>query len=92
MTHQNERGDVEADYPDDGEGVSLLDLALPLVEHRWLLVIAPLVLGASAYGLSHLVAPTFTATTTFMPPQQQQSPALLERRQASKALPTNTWR
>jgi uncharacterized protein involved in exopolysaccharide biosynthesis len=75
MTHQNERGDVEADYPDDGEGVSLLDLALPLVEHRWLLVIAPLVLGASAYGLSHLVAPTFTATTTFMPPQQQQSSA-----------------
>jgi uncharacterized protein involved in exopolysaccharide biosynthesis len=40
-----------------------------------LLVLGPLVVGASVAGLTGFIAPTFTATTTFMPPQQSQSSA-----------------
>jgi uncharacterized protein involved in exopolysaccharide biosynthesis len=35
--------------------------------------LGPVAAGAFAVGLSFLVAPTFTATTTFLPPQQSQS-------------------
>lgn len=54
-------------------GLSLLDLALPFVQHRWLLLLGPLLAGCLALGATFLVAPTFTAATTFLPPQQQQS-------------------
>ncbi|MEO6276826.1 lipopolysaccharide biosynthesis protein [Roseateles sp.] len=43
---------------------------------RWrLLVAAPLIAAGAAFGISYLIAPTFTARTTFIPPQQQQSSA-----------------
>ena len=57
------------------EGLSLLDLALPLAMHLKLLFFGPLLAGLAALGISYLIAPTFTATTTFLPPQQQQSAA-----------------
>jgi len=57
------------------EGLSLLDLALPLAMHLKLLVFGPLLVGFAALGITYLIAPTFTATTTFLPPQQQQSAA-----------------
>ena len=60
---------------DDDEGVSLLDLAIPLAEHWKLLVIGPLLAGLVALGITYLIAPTFTARTVFLPPQQQQSAA-----------------
>lgn len=63
------------DDDNDDDGVSLLDLALPLAAHRWLLLLVPLLLGAGALGGSYLIQPTYTAKTTFMPPQQQQSAA-----------------
>ncbi|MCU7373329.1 Wzz/FepE/Etk N-terminal domain-containing protein [Paucibacter sp. O1-1] len=59
----------------DGDGISLLDL-LAILAARWrLLVFAPIAAGALALGGSYLIAPTFTARTTFLPPQQQQSTA-----------------
>jgi len=57
------------------EGLSLLDLALPLAMHLKLLFFGPLLAGLAALGITYLIAPTFTATTTFLPPQQQQSAA-----------------
>ncbi|MGQ3050298.1 MAG: lipopolysaccharide biosynthesis protein [Roseateles sp.] len=43
---------------------------------RWRLVVgAPLVASLLALGATYLIAPTFTARTSFMPPQQQQSGA-----------------
>ncbi|MDE2094618.1 MAG: lipopolysaccharide biosynthesis protein [Burkholderiales bacterium] len=60
---------------DDDEGLSLLDLAIPLAEHWKLLVIGPLLAGLVALGITYLIAPTFTARTVFLPPQQQQSAA-----------------
>lgn len=55
--------------------VDLLDVAVPLLAHWRRLILAPLLVGALAVGATFLVAPTFTAKTTFMPPQQQQSAA-----------------
>lgn len=43
---------------------------------RWrLLVAAPLAAALLALGVSYLIKPTFTARTSFMPPQQQQGGA-----------------
>jgi uncharacterized protein involved in exopolysaccharide biosynthesis len=63
-----------AEYEED-EGVSLLDLALPLAENLKLLIICPLLAAAAALGVTYLIPPTFTARTSFLPPQQQQSAA-----------------
>jgi uncharacterized protein involved in exopolysaccharide biosynthesis len=60
---------------EEEDGVDLLDIALVLVT-RWrriaLLTIAATVLGV-AYSL--MLKPTFTATASILPPQQQQSSA-----------------
>lgn len=67
--------DPNPPLPEDEEGLSLLDLAVPLVEHWKLLVAGPLLAGLVALGIAFVIPPTFTARTTFMPPQQQQSAA-----------------
>ena len=67
-----ERSDTMAD---EEQGPSLLDLALPLVQHLKLLILGPLAIGLAALGISFLIPPEFTARTVFLPPQQQQSAA-----------------
>lgn len=62
-------------YDDQEEGISLLDLAVPLAEQRWWLIGGPITAALAAFGISFLVTPTFTARTTLLPPQQQQSAA-----------------
>ena len=59
---------------DDGE-ISLLDLLQVIADNLRLLVLGPLVAGLLALGYSFTIAPTYTATTKFLPPQQQQSGA-----------------
>ena len=59
----------------DEDEISLLDLLETVVEHLRLLVLGPLMVGLLALGLAFQVTPTFTAKTTFLPPQQQQSAA-----------------
>jgi uncharacterized protein involved in exopolysaccharide biosynthesis len=61
-----------AQYADE-EGVSLLELMLPLVENWKLWILGSLTVGVAALGISFLITPTFTARTSFLPPQQQQS-------------------
>jgi uncharacterized protein involved in exopolysaccharide biosynthesis len=62
--------------PDDEEdGIDLLDLALPLLQHWKLLLLVPLLAGAVALAITYLIKPTFTSRTVFLPPQQQQSAA-----------------
>lgn len=54
--------------PDEG--------AIALLRSRLrLLVAGPLAIGVMALGATYLIEPTFTAATTFMPPQQSQSGA-----------------
>ncbi len=60
--------------PEEDE-ISLLDLLQTVVENLRLLVLGPLLAGLAALGISFLIPPTFTASTQFLPPQQQQSAA-----------------
>ena len=66
--------DPQSMPPDDDE-ISLLDLLQVVADNLRLLVLGPLAAGLLALGYSFTIAPTFTATTKFMPPQQQQSSA-----------------
>jgi tyrosine-protein kinase Etk/Wzc len=60
--------------PEDAE-ISLLDLLQVVADNLRLLVLGPLTAGLLALGYSYTIPPTFTATTKFIPPQQQQSSA-----------------
>lgn len=75
MTEKNQVAlDAQMASEDDDE-ISLLDLLQVIVENLRLLVLVPLAAGLLALGISFAIAPTFTATTKFLPPQQQQSGA-----------------
>jgi uncharacterized protein involved in exopolysaccharide biosynthesis len=72
MAEQRPWGDAPA--ADEAEdAVSLLDLALPLVEHWKLWLLGSVAVGLAALGIAFLMTPIYTARTTFLPPQQQQS-------------------
>lgn len=70
MTEQHNAPDVG-----DDDEISLLDLLQTVVENLRLLVLGPLLVGLAALGISFAIPPTFTASTQFLPPQQQQSAA-----------------
>jgi uncharacterized protein involved in exopolysaccharide biosynthesis len=53
------------------DAVSLLDLLITLAERWKLLLFGSLGAGLLALGLAFAITPTYTATTTFVPPQQQ---------------------
>jgi uncharacterized protein involved in exopolysaccharide biosynthesis len=61
--------------PEDDDEINLLDLLQVVVENLRLLIATPLAVGLLALGFSFTIAPTFTATAKFMPPQQHQSMA-----------------
>ncbi len=65
--------------PDETDGtedeISLLDVMLVIAQNLRLLIIGPIVVGIVALGISFVIPPTYTAETTFLPPQQQQSMA-----------------
>jgi tyrosine-protein kinase Etk/Wzc len=58
--------------PEENDDVSLISLALVFTENWKLLTIGPLASGLTALGITFLMAPTFTARTSIMTPQQQQ--------------------
>lgn len=55
------------------DSVDLLELLTAVGRRKLLLLAGPLLAGAAALGVTFLITPTFTATTVFLPPQQQQS-------------------
>jgi len=59
------------------EAIGLIDVFTALAARWRLLVATPVVVGALALGVTTpaLIPPTFTARTTFLPPQQTQSAA-----------------
>lgn len=71
MTEQ----DLNTPTTGDEDEISLLDLLQTVVENLRLLVLGPLLVGLAALGISFAIPPTFTASTQFLPPQQQQSAA-----------------
>lgn len=56
----------------ENDEISLLDLLQVIAENLRLLILAPIALGLAALAISFTLAPTYTASTVFMPPQQQQ--------------------
>jgi tyrosine-protein kinase Etk/Wzc len=66
---------IPVEPANDSDEISLLDIIQVIRENLALLLIGPLVVGLVALGLTFLIPPTYTATTVFLPPQQQQSSA-----------------
>ncbi|MBX3644868.1 MAG: lipopolysaccharide biosynthesis protein [Rubrivivax sp.] len=71
MTEHTTPGAPVDDEADDT--VSLLELAIPLAEHWKLWILGSLAIGLAALGIAFLMTPIYTARTSFLPPQQQQS-------------------
>jgi uncharacterized protein involved in exopolysaccharide biosynthesis len=67
--------DPQSSPPAPEDEISLLDLLQVVADNLRLLVLGPLAVGLLALGYSFTITPTFTATTKFMPPQQQASGA-----------------
>lgn len=60
---------------DEEDGIALSDILRTLRQHWVLLTLGPIAAGALALGVTFLIPPTYTASTTFLPPQQSQSAA-----------------
>jgi tyrosine-protein kinase Etk/Wzc len=66
---------LPTDTQSDPDEINLLDLLQVVAENLRLLVLGPLAVGLIALGITFMIRPIFTATTVFLPPQQQQSAA-----------------
>lgn len=62
-------------YHDDYSGISIGELTAAWRQKLKLLLIAPILVGLVTYGITLLIPPTYTATTTIMPPVQSQGGA-----------------
>ena len=69
--------DQPATQPGNEDELSLLGLLLVLAENARLLVFGPLLVGLVALGYAFTITPVFTAKTTILPPQRQQSSAAM---------------
>lgn len=73
---QNPPEVAAADLMQDADDeISLLDLVQVVADNLRLLVLGPLAVGLLALSYTFTIAPTFTASVKFLPPQQQQSSA-----------------
>jgi tyrosine-protein kinase Etk/Wzc len=75
MTTDPTVNDTHTAIADTEDEISLLDLLQTVVDNLRLLIIGPLIVGLAALGISFAITPTFTAQTSFLPPQQQQGMA-----------------
>ncbi|MDP9902181.1 GumC family protein [Variovorax ginsengisoli] len=80
MTFPNSNGSAEQTTSlrgaTSGAGeISILDVLQILIDNLRVLVIFPLIVGILALAISFLIKPIFTASTKFLPPQQQQGAA-----------------
>ena len=72
---ENAAPNVVIDFNQRTDGISLGDVAVKIRERLALLLLAPVVAGGLALGVTYSMAPIFTARTTFLPPQAQQASA-----------------
>jgi uncharacterized protein involved in exopolysaccharide biosynthesis len=61
--------------PEDAGEPDSIETLIALAERWRLLVAGPLLIGVAALGATYLVTPTYTARTSFLPPQPQQQSA-----------------
>lgn len=71
----DELAEFGTSLPDPDQGLTLGEVASTLREHGRLLVLVSLAAGLLALGIATLIPPTYTATTTLLPPQQTQGGA-----------------
>jgi tyrosine-protein kinase Etk/Wzc len=64
---------LSVDPLNDSDEINLLDILQVIKDNILLLLLGPLLVGIVALGLTFLIPPTYTANTSFLPPQQQQS-------------------
>lgn len=64
---------LTAEAAHDSDEISLLEIFQVIKDNVVLLILGPLMVGLVALGVTFLIPPTFTASTSFLPPQQQQS-------------------
>lgn len=75
MNDQTAAHGAQAPAAEDESEISLLDLLQTVADNLKLLTLGPLAVGVTALGISFAIPPTYTASTKFLPPQQQQSMA-----------------
>lgn len=66
--NQEENSPVEAD-----DEISLLDLIEVISKNLRLLILGPILAGLTALSIGFYLPPSYTAKSTFLPPQQQGS-------------------
>jgi tyrosine-protein kinase Etk/Wzc len=75
-----ERADIAAlspgSAPIDDDSVNLLDIALVLAAHKWFIILFSFSVAVLTAILVLIMPVTYTATTTMLPPQQQESSAM----------------
>ncbi len=71
---QQEPGQGETEVAAQAD-LSLFEMAAPLAQRWKFLLFSSGLAGTCALGLTYLITPTFTARTSILPPQQQQSAA-----------------
>lgn len=72
-TNLSALADPRGQYQIEDDEFTLLDIAVAVAENLRLLIVGPLLAGMIALAYAYTIAPTFTARTSFLPPQQQQS-------------------
>lgn len=75
MNDQTAANSAQAPAAEDEGEISLLDLLQTVADNLKLLTLGPLAVGVTALGISFAIPPTYTSSTKFLPPQQQQSMA-----------------
>jgi len=75
MSPESTPVDSAIDAPETGGGFSLLDLLVVVAESWKLMVLVPLAVGLVTLAVMYAITPTFTARTTFLPPQPQANAA-----------------
>ena len=69
------QGKVKNESSVEDEEISLFDIIEVLVKNIRTLIAVPVVLGLIGLGVAYLIPPKYTASTLFLPPQQQASAA-----------------
>jgi len=64
---------IADDTDDTDDSIDLFEVAQPLIQHWKLWLLGSLGIGLAALGIAFLMTPIYTARTSFLPPQQQQS-------------------
>ena len=66
-------GYTSGQHFDEAPGMSMAQILEALRRKMMLLIAGPLAIGGAAAAITGFIAPTYTAITTFMPPQQAQA-------------------